>query len=121
MIISESNDDLSRAERDHHSFALYYHTNTLFISGHITFLNVMKILQNSREYLLRDELLKQNIILIDLAEVRESNSAALALMVEWIRLIKTKNKTCKIQLINAKPSLLLIAKAAGVDGMFTGL
>ena len=50
---------------------------------------------------------------VDLADIRQSNSAGLALLLEWLK--KAQQKGLQIKYHNVPEQLLVIARAYGVD------
>ncbi len=80
----------------------------LCISGDIDFTNVMFLYAKSLRLLSG----KQSYI-FDFSGVTASNSAGLALIIEWLRLARVNNT--KAQFLNIPANLLSIAKAAGLD------
>lgn len=85
--------------------------NRLIISGDLDFSNVMSLWDASLPLLAQSE-----VWLFDLSHVGSSNSAGLALLVEWIKLARKKNK--KIHFDHIPSQLFSIAKVCGVDLLF---
>lgn len=83
--------------------------NVLHLSGDLDFNNVMPLFTESLSVFERSE----SEIKIDFAGVTSSNSVALALMINWMRLAKEKAK--RIQLANVSQEILSLAKSAGLD------
>lgn len=84
---------------------------TLFISGDLTFANVMSVYEKSLP------LIQQCPELIfDLAHLQSSDSSGLALLAEWIKFSKQQKKS--IRFLHLSDAMLSVAKAAGIDGMF---
>lgn len=52
-------------------------------------------------------------ITIDLSEVHSSNSAGLALLIEWMRVARSKN--CSIRFMNIPDQMQQVAQLCGVD------
>ncbi|EKD73693.1 MAG: hypothetical protein ACD_45C00217G0009 [uncultured bacterium] len=84
----------------------------LFVSGDLNFLTVMAVWQKS--LVLFKEL---NELHFDLAHVHSSNSAGLALLVEWVRYAKNVNKP--ITFADIPPQLNSIIAAAGMQKMLS--
>ncbi len=82
----------------------------LCITGDINFSNVMSLYAESLRLLSS----KQQFS-FDFSGVKASNSAGLALMIEWMRLAQAKK--LKASFKNIPPNLLSIAKAAGLDAL----
>lgn len=80
----------------------------LILSGDLNFLNVMPLYQKSLPYLHQCPELP-----FDFAEVKSSDSAGLALIIEWIKYAKRSNK--QIHFSHLSQDLLSIATAAGID------
>lgn len=82
--------------------------NLFQVAGELTFATVNALLEQAP--VLFDSHHKLNI---DLAEVTRSDSAGLALLIDWMRLAKTTNK--EIMFYNIPAQMLAIANASGVD------
>jgi phospholipid transport system transporter-binding protein len=52
-------------------------------------------------------------VIIDLAQVQHSDSAGLALIIEWLKIAKTMNKVCRFRHI--PPQLVTLANLSGFD------
>ncbi|WP_347987500.1 STAS domain-containing protein [Methylomonas sp. AM2-LC] len=78
------------------------------IAGELTFASITKQTVNSFN-LLKDS----DNVCIDLADVSATDSAGLALMIEWIRLSKQHNK--HISFKNIPEQLIALAKLSGLD------
>ena len=96
--------------KDLYSIAVDADTDLLRVKGELTFATANDILQQSQTLFAPIAALD-----IDLASVTRSDSAGLALLVEWIRSANQKNKT--IVFHNIPEQLLAIASASGVDEM----
>lgn len=83
-------------------------TGLLHVSGELTFATIKDILEPS-------QLLFGSITAldIDLTDVTRSDSAGLALLINWMRIAKTDNK--KITFHNIPAQMLAIADASGLD------
>ena len=80
---------------------------TLLLSGDITLHNAMSVYRESLP------LVKENsVTTFDLAGLRSSDSAGIALMVAWMKCNK------KAVFLNIPHALLAMAKAANMDGLF---
>ena len=82
--------------------------NRFVIVGKITCYNAMTIYKKSLSYLTKAPALE-----FDFAEVRSSDSAAIALIIEWLKFAKSNTKT--IHFYNLPQELLSLAKAAGLQ------
>ena len=78
------------------------------LTGVINFSNVTTIYNESVS-----QLEKYTVWNFDFSNVKSSNSAALALMVEWLKLAKKSNKS--IQFTHLPLDLLSIARASGME------
>lgn len=85
---------------------------TFFISGELNFANVMSVYEKSLPLIQQCPELN-----FDLAQLRSSDSSGLALFAEWIKLSKQQKKSIRFE--HFSDSMLSVAKAAGMDGMFT--
>src|SRR3990167_6394962 len=85
-----------------------FNNNQFLLSGELDFSNVMLIYEKSLSQLKQAQQLN-----FDFSQLHSSNSAGLALIVEWIKYAKQHKK--KISLTNLPDNLLSIAKAAGID------
>ena|SRR3990167_1390269 len=91
--------------------AIIFKQGKFFISGNLDFFNVNLIYEKSV-----NELQRSPQLVFDFSEVRSSNSAGLALIIEWFKYAK-KNKK-EISFIHLPRNLLAIAKTAGIDQFF---
>lgn len=84
--------------------------NVLFVAGDLNFLTVPSLFRQS-------QLLMQNqkACAVDLSGVVSSNSAGLALLVEWIKWAKKGNIVIRFQHI--PQHLLFLAEAAGMAAL----
>lgn len=94
--------------KDLYSIAIDADTDLLKVKGELTFVTANAIFQQSQTLFAPISALD-----IDLADVTRSDSAGLALLVEWIRSARQKNKT--IVFHNVPDQILAIASASGVD------
>lgn len=82
--------------------------NLFHVTGELTFATVNGLLEQAPALFEEHSQLK-----IDLANVTRSDSAGLALLIDWMRLAKTNNK--EIMFYNIPEQMLAIANASGVD------
>lgn len=80
----------------------------LMVSGDLTFSTVNQLWKDSLSFLNAHQ-----AIVIDFSEIKNSNSAGLALMIEWIKWAKEKNKVLKFTHIPA--NILAITKISGLE------
>lgn len=83
----------------------------IFVKGDIDFTNVMSVYQQSMRKL---KPLKQWHF--DFSALKSSNSAGLALMVEWMKVARQQNKEIKFK--NLSSDLNAIANLAGLTELF---
>lgn len=83
-------------------------TGYINICGDLTFTTVSGLLSSARDMFA--SLVKLDI---DLAKVSSSDSAGLALLIDWMRLAKQNNK--KIIFHNIPEQMLAMARASGLD------
>lgn len=83
-------------------------TGLLHVSGELTFATVNDILEPAQT--LFESIGELNI---DLTGVTRSDSAGLAVLIDWMRTAKTSNK--KIVFYNVPAQILEIANASGLD------
>lgn len=81
---------------------------TCLVSGELSFANVMSVYEKSLSYLLSSGELNFNF-----SQVKSSDSAGLALILEWNKFAKLNNKA--IRFSNIPPHLISLAKAADID------
>ena len=80
--------------------------NTVKLSGRLNFSSVASLL-TSNGWLQGDQ------VQIDMSHVEQSNSAGLALLLEWMKIAQQKGLQIKYH--NVPEQLLIIARAYGVD------
>jgi phospholipid transport system transporter-binding protein len=85
-------------------------SGTFLISGELTLSTAGDVLTESRTQFSQAQDLD-----IDLAQVSRADSAALALLISWMRLAKQSDKN--IQFHNLPSQMLAIAKASGLDAI----
>ncbi|HTM63642.1 MAG TPA: STAS domain-containing protein [Gammaproteobacteria bacterium] len=83
--------------------------NAATIYGDLDFSNVMSIYQQSQKLFTAP----QSEIIIDFIELKSTNSAALALIINWMRLAKKQKKN--IQFRNLSNDIMSLAKSSGLD------
>ena len=88
-----------------------FQNNTFTLTGELDYSNVMSVYHKS----LRDlKNLKKDVnYLFDFSQVKDSNSAAVALIIEWIRHAKQHNNQISFKALSE--NLISIVKAAGLD------
>ncbi len=79
------------------------------LSGTLNFTTVMSVLEKSRAMFLTP----LDKFIFNFADVKSSNSAGLALILEWIQYANEQHKPCAFSHLSS--DLLSIAKVAGVD------
>jgi phospholipid transport system transporter-binding protein len=84
-----------------------YQNNVLRIAGDLNFKTTPPLLETSRPFFT-----KNTDLCFDLSDVHKSNSAGLALLLEWKRLAREHKK--KIRFLNVPVQLGTIAKASEV-------
>lgn len=85
----------------------------LQVSGDIDFGSVVSLWNESLPLIAAD-----SKVVVDLSQVKTVNSAALALMLEWMKYAKRECKTILFQ--NLPKQLVSIAAVAGVGGFVAG-
>lgn len=84
--------------------------NRFIISGDLNFSNVMSVYTKSLQ-----QFGQWPEVVFDFSQLKSSDSAGLALIIEWIKLSKRLHKTIRFKNLSAE--IMSIAKAAGIDGM----
>jgi phospholipid transport system transporter-binding protein len=79
------------------------------LSGPVTLSNVGRMLEEGRQHL------EEGVRTVDLGEVTELDSAALALLLTWLREARAKNR--ELAFANLPDSLQTIARLYGVDSL----
>lgn len=82
--------------------------NELLVTGDLDYQTVPAVWKASLEIFDR-----ASEITIDLSDVRSSNSAGLALLIEWMRVAKSKD--CSIRFLNIPDQMQQVAQLCGVD------
>jgi phospholipid transport system transporter-binding protein len=83
---------------------------SLGLSGALSHQGVPELLKKSIKFFDNHD---HNEIVIDLKQVSRSDSSGVALLIEWMRQAKGRNKT--IRFLNIPQQMLEIAKVSGVD------
>ena len=86
-----------------------FQDHAFFVKGDLTFTNVMALYEKSLLDLMHCPQLR-----FDFSQLHSSDSAGLALVIEWMKLAEQSHK--KIQFDNVSDDLMSIAKAAGLNG-----
>jgi phospholipid transport system transporter-binding protein len=81
----------------------------MVLSGAVTLGNVAQLLEEGRRHL------DEGVDTVDLGEVREMDSAALALLLAWLRDAKSRGRD--LAFTNLPASLTTIARLYGVDNL----
>lgn len=89
---------------------IVYQQNKFIVSGSLMVGNVMSVYEKSLA-----SLNSGAAFLFDFSAVKESDSTALALVIEWIKLANTKNQPIKF--ISLPANLIAIAQAANLEHM----
>lgn len=86
-----------------------FQNNVFTLTGELDYSNVMSVYQKSLPHLNNNA----TTYTFDFSQVKDSNSAGLALIIEWIKAARRQQK--KIQFKSLSPELLSIAKVSGLD------
>jgi phospholipid transport system transporter-binding protein len=89
------------------SAAIRRENGRLIVSGPVTLANVAQVLEEGRQQL------GDGVTTVDLAEVGELDSSALALLLAWLREAKSRQKS--LLFANLPESLQTIARLYGVQ------
>ena len=89
---------------------IHFQDNHFVVAGELNFFNVMSVYEKSLP-----QLKKCSELLFDFSQVQSSDSAGLALIIEWIKYSKKSHKP--IQFIHLSNAIVSIAKAAGIDSL----
>jgi phospholipid transport system transporter-binding protein len=84
--------------------------NIFSIQGDLNFSNVMAVYKKSLP-----QIKIHHELIFDFTTLNSSDSAGLALIIEWIKLSKQQNKICHFK--NLSADIMSLAKAAGISGM----
>lgn len=103
-----------KQNRVHKQAAINFKDNAFYLSGDLTFNNVMQVYASSLPQLKKNPKLEFNF-----SELKSSDSSGLALIIEWIKYARENNKTISLKYV--PESLLSIAKAANLDSMLMEL
>lgn len=93
---------------------IIFQNNKFLVSGELDCANVMSVYKKSLPQLENCRALE-----FDFSQLKSSNSAGLALIIEWIKFARQRNKS--IQFNHLSTDLMSIAKAAGIDRLIAGL
>ena len=85
-----------------------YQEDKFIVSGDLHFSNVMAIYKKSSKNLSKNPVLE-----FDFSNVRSSDSAGIALIIEWIKFAKLTNK--EIYFHSLSSDILQLARAAGLE------
>ena len=88
----------------------HFADNCLVISGELNFVTVVNLWSESLPLLA-----KHNALHIDLSRITSANSAALALLLEWLKYARRENKTISFK--NTPSQIQSIAAVAGIDNL----
>lgn len=88
--------------------SVHFSGSDMTVMGELNFVTVISLWNESLPLLKN-----QDELHIDLAKVTSANSAALALLLEWLKYAKSVNKPVFFQ--NVPASILSIAAVSGVD------
>lgn len=91
---------------------ILFKNNQFFLTGDLTYSNVMSIYEKSLP-----DLYKCLELRFDFSRLKSSDSSGLALMIEWIKFSKHQHR--RIQFLNLSKELMAIAKVAGIDGLIS--
>jgi phospholipid transport system transporter-binding protein len=84
----------------------------LFLIGDLCFTNVMSAYEKSVAYFHTASTWR-----VDFSKISSSDSAGLALMIEWCKLAKQAKRS--LRFLHLSPNLLSIAKAANMQSLFS--
>lgn len=87
--------------------------DVIYLCGNLDFSNAMSIYKES----LKVFSTVQIKVTVDFSELESTNSAALALIINWMRLARKKNKS--IQFRNVSADIMSLAKVSGLDKLIT--
>lgn len=76
------------------------------LNGVLDFTSVSRLLRESRDWFTQD-------LVIDFSDIRNSNSAGLALLLEWMKISRQNGRQIKYH--NVPAQLMTIAHAYGID------
>jgi len=92
----------------------------IVLSGPVTLASVAAVLAEGRPHF--DEARRrqdEGVRTVDLAGVTEMDSALLALLLEWVRIARHRERP--LEIVNPPESLRTIARLYGVDGLLSGV
>lgn len=87
-----------------------FEQNEFVLTGNLDFSNVVRVYQKALSHFNSHATLVFNF-----ADLKTSNSAGLALIIEWLRAAKRQNRCITFRYIS--PQLQSIARAAGLDAI----
>ncbi|MEK6749344.1 MAG: STAS domain-containing protein [Pseudomonadota bacterium] len=80
------------------------------VRGELTFYSVPELLRDSKEVFTRGQ-----SIVIDLAGVTRSDSAGIALVLEWLR--SARRQRAELRFVNVPEQMQALARVGGVDAL----
>lgn len=89
---------------------ILFKNNQFFLTGDLTFSNVMSVYEKSLP-----DLYKCLELRFDFSQLKSSDSSGLALIIEWIKFSKQQHR--RIQFLHLSKDIMAIAKAAGIDAL----
>ncbi len=95
---------------NHNHADVTFTQNEFVLSGSLDFSNVMSVYQKALP-----QFNSAQTLVFNFAGLKTSNSAGLALMIEWLKRANTTQK--RIEFRNVSVELLSIAKAAGLESV----
>ena len=95
----------------HKNADITFQNNQFILTGDLNFSNAMSVYEKSLQQLTQCTDLDFNF-----SQLQSSDSSGLALVIEWVNLAKRYNKPIRFTL---SQDLMSIAKAAGIDKLFT--
>lgn len=104
------------AEQSFAQAELQVRDGTLFVSGEICFHTVDQLLAEGRGAI---RALSSDEAVLDLSAVTKSDSAGLALVVDWVR--TAQQRGAQLQVVGVSPQLLDIARVSGLDDFLSGV
>ena len=89
--------------------AIYLNGNKIALSGPITFNNVVELTQQGVD------LIDSNCRIVDLNEVTEVDSSAVSMLLEWLRIAKTRK--LDLHFVHLPENLISLLKLYGLSGI----
>lgn len=99
-------------QTSHKQADIIFQENKFLISGELNFANVMAVYKKSLP-----QINKSTALEFDFSALKSSDSAGLALIIEWIKFAKANNKS--IRFAHLSRDLLSIARAAGLGSLIS--